>query len=622
MFFRAWFVATLLLALAFMNPSWSSDPAFDCNKAMTRTETTICKSENLAALDRELTQKYRDFLDNLPNDKARAVAKSIQRQWIHTREAVCAEIENTNLGGGSKLDPSIDPTKLFYFEQYHRIEEYLSDSNHYSPTREECVAFYYRVALKSMASGFLKADHFFAYGKNNMRVNVGNIKTVVSKAMKDEPEGHNKERVAYAIKTRKNGAHPLGESQITYGKHTSVSGLRFYLYQDGTLTVARINKTSRWGGRCGHSKSISLGMFRPIESGLKWLTDSNYGDGITVRYSKNVCGGDDYSVSKIRAKNSAPEFEFVKNNNWYFWTKLPSSYSLYYSRTEGVYKKHKTRVTSLNDVRGRSAGEWVTMLRQENLLPRVRDSVSRISGSSGAHLVPGSVKIDRDAEGRPETNRIALEDWAAEKGERISPESQEPKKKKGNQCDQFYDGFGKYIRLKRRASRESISLQMAFDIVERVVSGKHIESARGFVPTAKVFLNYLDKARQVEDWSSKVRDVTNEFPEPNHHYMLLGEEPHGNPFEEAGFYTDSGCLSGGASPFSAASMEEWIYMFWGRRARDGNLQATEELLRRVVAHFEGESDAGALRPHLLRALNLVAVEAGLFKFGGRRFLAE
>lgn len=58
----------------------------DCDKAATRTEATICANGDLMKLDQDLAVAYRGVLDTNPSA---ASLKSVQREWISTRDAGC-----------------------------------------------------------------------------------------------------------------------------------------------------------------------------------------------------------------------------------------------------------------------------------------------------------------------------------------------------------------------------------------------------------------------------------------------------------------------------------------------------------------------------------------------------
>lgn len=61
---------------------------FDCDKATTPVEITICQDERIAAGDREMNRLYRDLLKTLPAEQTRTL-RSTQRAWLTKRNRNC-----------------------------------------------------------------------------------------------------------------------------------------------------------------------------------------------------------------------------------------------------------------------------------------------------------------------------------------------------------------------------------------------------------------------------------------------------------------------------------------------------------------------------------------------------
>lgn len=59
--------------------------SFDCAKAASPTEKTICESFDLASWDRSVTQAWRSALDRRPQKQAHL--RKTQKDWLHTRDA-------------------------------------------------------------------------------------------------------------------------------------------------------------------------------------------------------------------------------------------------------------------------------------------------------------------------------------------------------------------------------------------------------------------------------------------------------------------------------------------------------------------------------------------------------
>lgn len=66
-------------------------PSFDCAKATTITEKTICSDTKLAQLDRELATAYRKYLQTLSEFDQRSL-KLMQREWVKERESCGSDI--------------------------------------------------------------------------------------------------------------------------------------------------------------------------------------------------------------------------------------------------------------------------------------------------------------------------------------------------------------------------------------------------------------------------------------------------------------------------------------------------------------------------------------------------
>lgn len=63
-------------------------PSFDCRKAHSGVEKTICASEKLARLDRQLSQTYKQVLAASPNASE---VRQAQRRWLHQERDICGD---------------------------------------------------------------------------------------------------------------------------------------------------------------------------------------------------------------------------------------------------------------------------------------------------------------------------------------------------------------------------------------------------------------------------------------------------------------------------------------------------------------------------------------------------
>lgn len=72
----------LMFSMFISVSTFAASPSYDCNKASGEVETLICNDEELAALDRQIAQVYRQAIVNIP---AVQQPKAIQRGWIKGR---------------------------------------------------------------------------------------------------------------------------------------------------------------------------------------------------------------------------------------------------------------------------------------------------------------------------------------------------------------------------------------------------------------------------------------------------------------------------------------------------------------------------------------------------------
>ena len=69
-------------------------PSFDCAKASTSVEYTICASEELSALDRRLAAAYRAAKDSTAPESTEHVSLMVeQRHWNKRRSSTCSDID-------------------------------------------------------------------------------------------------------------------------------------------------------------------------------------------------------------------------------------------------------------------------------------------------------------------------------------------------------------------------------------------------------------------------------------------------------------------------------------------------------------------------------------------------
>ncbi|HJQ58475.1 MAG TPA: DUF3298 domain-containing protein [Vineibacter sp.] len=66
-----------------------TSPSFDCSKATTAIEKTICADKDAAAADRAMADAYRRLLESLGNPAARTHLQRDQMAWLTDRQRIC-----------------------------------------------------------------------------------------------------------------------------------------------------------------------------------------------------------------------------------------------------------------------------------------------------------------------------------------------------------------------------------------------------------------------------------------------------------------------------------------------------------------------------------------------------
>lgn len=79
-------IATVLAGTAFAQ----TGPSFDCAKASTAIERTICKDPELATADREMAASYNALIDKLTGPAKEQLQRE-QARWVSARNQVCSD---------------------------------------------------------------------------------------------------------------------------------------------------------------------------------------------------------------------------------------------------------------------------------------------------------------------------------------------------------------------------------------------------------------------------------------------------------------------------------------------------------------------------------------------------
>lgn len=115
------FTKYALFIVLLSSSSGSYSASFDCKKAVTLVERTICSNQELSDLDLQLGTVYKKALANSPNQKA---LKARQQEWLNSERNPCQEpgcIKDAYLSRLTELRGSVASTaKLSISGEYQR----------------------------------------------------------------------------------------------------------------------------------------------------------------------------------------------------------------------------------------------------------------------------------------------------------------------------------------------------------------------------------------------------------------------------------------------------------------------------------------------------------------------
>ncbi|MDR1037609.1 MAG: lysozyme inhibitor LprI family protein [Deltaproteobacteria bacterium] len=104
-------LATAALYLAFPS-ALAAQPSFDCSKASSSVEITICNNSNLSRLDRQMSDLYNEARRSPYIDNKELL--SVQRSWWRQRESQC---------GRSRR--AVDCLEQMYYDRINELNEML-----------------------------------------------------------------------------------------------------------------------------------------------------------------------------------------------------------------------------------------------------------------------------------------------------------------------------------------------------------------------------------------------------------------------------------------------------------------------------------------------------------------
>ncbi|MBK8188149.1 MAG: DUF1311 domain-containing protein [Cellvibrio sp.] len=504
----------------------SANPSFNCKNASTFTEKRICANPTLAEADTKLAKAYNQFIKKLP-EAARVTAKQMQQLWVRERDIWCGEQPPKAL-----LDISIDFGYQAYDQSISAIDLYPGPP----ADKDHCINYYYQNALDALNRGALISRAFLTQSRSRVRVGVINIDAVeITSPQKLQPED---DYAAYLVQDifiqndeqRLNlvQAQLVGCETCFDGERFTPLELRFYLTQSGIIYTSTLNYSSSSGGRCGNYLQGGLRFFSVDGSIKNYSTPENDHEEVNLFFVQETCGAfiDHYH-----------DWRVDKDDLVFADSSVASAYPYW---------------TILNNL----SRQAVTVAERKVVeLPNLDESTTSLWGMPYKSIF-ATLKPILDKQTTAE-----------------------------NTCAAVATAIDDYFNIKSVGVANNISNAQAMFILNKVMDKTYVKSMPpNFEVAAKVFLDYLDKIRAVENWPEKLQSAASRYPEPNDHFFMSPEPDwpaDTNPFIQVGFYSDMGCIRDTPSPSFAPSfgVEEWIYRFWARRHKQDQIEAVEAALK-------------------------------------------
>lgn len=427
------------------------------------------------------------------------------------------------------------------FQQDHADDRVFAD---HTPFAQKdlvaCLADMYRFSLSALQNGVLASSIFLTDDRTEYPVGVGSIDTLRIKREVSESFSCGSEKPRQLSKLYLSTGNQelfLGDAVYDFcegqGEENTIVELRFYLALDGTLFRAVKIVENQGGGRCGYGHESYLRFFKLTDDfqSLVWYSANNNGR-VPLLSETYACGVRSEDLESWHYQDGKLIFNYFVQPNWYHWVVFPYAYAIAVDKTQLIYegltnKKYASAAISLSEI----------------------NAVTSALASEPA-------RIGFDDKGIPQ------------------------------KCTLVYMGIHSYIELKNYALSKSVTLSNAFDIAENMTSVKASGKEVILRTTLTVFLQYLDEARKHQNWRQVLNDFAQGYQKPNHHYFMLGHSWKEHPLKANQFYSDPECLAITRPPTGALTLEDWIYLFWARRAMDGSLERSENLLRKVLATLQ------------------------------------
>lgn len=222
-----YFCLTILCIASINSATADIKPSFDCKKASTINEKTICSSPVLSNLDKKMANEYRKFYSHLKQDN-KIAAKKIQRIWLNNRGKGCGDKSREECLKQDYYNWLSNISKGFLVSKYRE----LKPGRVYSSPFSETIKF--RMDISENTA------HDKDYGEIDQKLDLYLV---------DGKELHK-------------GSH------YEYGQNINtdvIDQIAFYMSRSGHIHLGLIQSIINFGGRCGAYTSQTIDFRNPIE---------------------------------------------------------------------------------------------------------------------------------------------------------------------------------------------------------------------------------------------------------------------------------------------------------------------------------------------------------------------
>lgn len=525
----------------------ASGPSFDCHKASTKIEKAICSDSALSKQDAELAIAYRRFLKKIP-ERSRSEARQMQRLWIQSRNALCQ--------GGLKYLGRLDGVSA----QEARIAS-GSDVDLPSPTSRDtgqCLKDYYHFSLTALQKGVLFSVVVFHKGQLDYPVDVDGIDHVVVKKPAQDESGNcaNSSAYQYILQYGKSSFRLDDAEPDYYGcLDKETRSLRLYMLESGRVMHAIQHWYPGDNSQCYSIDSLTLDFFDVNENG--------------VSHYRGHKGKRNYPEIMLDRPQSCQE----AGASLVEWS--ASQQSLIFTETEGYSDNLVTE-------------NW----------PEVRSIV--IQGATGQALVVTKGVVDSS---KDSLWGIPYKKLASQVGGYAMQDPNYPKHA-DRDCKLLTDLYDELSGMASRAMEWRIGHAQVFFIMRNIFDAKSYATyAKHFEPAAKAALGYLQRMKSTPDWEARlvaaenyrkhVMEASSDDGQFFYRDMSDAERQKAipnDPYIVEGFPRSPDCFYAAWSPAAGMDLNRWLYLFWYRRVKEGNVDATASMLQKVVRIADGASN--------------------------------